>query len=662
MYNSDDEHADREQHLDALVKEGNLAQAVEMLQAWITREPWNSELLMRLAVVHWLAGEPASTLHDLDAFLALEPNNAEALARRAQALLMIGKRNDAEAALERAAQLDPHTPGVLLNRALLLEADGEIEQAITSLSDYLEQIPQDHLALARRSHLYRQLGYYPNALEDADACVQMRPDDPETHFAKALAHITLEQGPEALSACDHCLQLNPNFFPALRVKIDLLADLGHLDMAEQVLGQLELSDPDTPQTVLLRARLAGERGQFPTALTWINQYLDNAPDEPYGYYRRGMIYYNMEEYRAALADFQEYARLAPHALEAYEQQFLCYLALQEYPRAAAVSKIARDQQPQNYRLCYNYAFAELMCGHTESALAGFTTTLELAPYNDELLIRIHLALTDHADITVRRQWFTAAAARFGAAVPLVKGLLADLYLETGEFAEALALGKVVMGVDPGRAYGYLLCIKALCLLNRHPEALTLADRAVEKLPDDGRVHLARALVLRDIGLTDEAQQDLAVAGRLLPDDPEVLTQQALTLASAGKVKQAVQQLRHVVAADAHRTETYFWLGYFLLHLHHFGEALQSAEALLAQAPEMPTGHLLRAAALRGLRRNAPADEELNWLRGHDPTLLNRLNEDPIIAELMSSSTRPGLLERFRRSLRRNAQTANDKPS
>jgi tetratricopeptide (TPR) repeat protein len=228
MFNNNDDayNPERDQQLDALMKNGQYEQALALLQAWNEREPWNGEVLMRMAVVHWLTGEPARTLRDLDAFLTLYPDHAEALSRRAQALIMLGKRADAEQALLRAEAIDPNTPGVALNRALLLEADGKYDQAIDALTAYLQAVPSDHLALARRSHLRRQLGAYTEALEDADACVKMRPDDPETHFAKALAHVTLEQGQEALAACDQSLKLKPSFLPALRLKIDLLAPDG----------------------------------------------------------------------------------------------------------------------------------------------------------------------------------------------------------------------------------------------------------------------------------------------------------------------------------------------------------------------------------------------------------------------------------------------------
>jgi tetratricopeptide (TPR) repeat protein len=641
MYDGD--HSDREQQLDALVRDGQFPEALLILESWYEREPWNGEVLMRLAVVYWLSGQPARTLRSLDAYLAMDPDNAEALARRAQALLMLGKYADAEASLARAAALDPDTPGVLLNRALMAEVHNEYDTAVTALTDYLVRVPFDHLAVARRSHLQRQLGRYAEALADARQCMQMKPDEPEAHFAEALALVSLEQGEHALAACDRALGLQAHFLPALRLKIDLLADLGQVEAAAVVLQALEAAEPQAAQTALLHARLASEAGAYADALTWVNRYMDDYPDEPYGYYRRGMIHFRKGAYAEALADFAEYARLAPRAVEAYEQQFLCYLELGQLPEAIAVSRTALALQPDNYRLQYNLAFAELVEGHTETALEGFHTARRLHPLSEEVLLRIHLALSEYAPLSVRLAWFRAATAEPGVQAPLLRGLLAEALLEGGELAETVWLSTSILDEDATRPYGYLLGIKALCLQERYAEALILADRGVFTLPDDGRLHLARALVLRDMGRPDDALRALDAAAPLLPDDPEVARQRALVYGSTGQVHEAVRLLETALTQGPATADTYFWLGYFQVHRKHYKEALAAAEHLLALQPEAPEGMLVRGVALRGLKRHAEADAVLAEVRRRDPNLLERLRADPVIEALLPAppSRRPG---------------------
>lgn len=648
-------NSDRDQRVEALVNAGDLTQAMDLLDTWHAQEPWNGEVLMRMAVVHWLAGEPARTLRDLDAYLAMDPDNAEALARRAQALLMIGKREDAEASLTRAEALDPHTPGVLLNRALISEEHDDYEGAIASLNAYLDAIPHDHLALARRSHLHRQLGHYPQALADALACVQMHPEDPEAHFAEALARVTLEQGEEALAACERCNQLRESFLPALRLRIDLLADLGRLDEAEEALGHLLIRDPTSSQTALLQARLATERRQFPAALEWVTRYLDDNPDEPYGYYRRGMVYFRMGDCATALDDFREYARLAPRAVEAQEQQFMCYLELQQYTQAAEVGRIAVGLQPQSFRLHYNLAYAELLCGHLTQADAGFQTALRLAPDNEELLLRIYLALAEHAPPGFRLKWFDRAVTQTAAPDPMLTGLLAEAHLEHGHYETTLQLAREVLATDRSRPFSYLLGVKALCLLDRYDEAMALADEGVISLPLDGRVKVARAMVLRDTNRPQEALRELDEAEQLLPGDVDILRQRALVYGSLGEIDEAIRLLEAAVVAEPDNADTHFWLGYFNVHQHRFGDALAHAERILTGAPRSTEAQLIRGLALRGLGQHRQADEALAWVAGTDPALLARLRMDPVIAALIDAPAHVGLGEVVVQSLRQSWQ-------
>lgn len=643
---------DRDQQLTTLVNAGQLSEALALLESWHELEPWNGELLMRMAVVHWLAGEPARTLRDLDAYLQVDPENAEAIARRAQALLMMGKREDAEASLAKAEALDPTTPGVLLNRALLYEEHREYVRALESLSAYLEQIPNDHLALARRSHLQRQVGDFAQALADAQACVQMHPEDPETHFAEALAQVTLEHGEQALDACDRCLQVQPSFLPALRLKIDLLADLGRVEEAQTHLQSLQLLEPDSPQTALLCARLATEHDDFSAALSWINRYLDDAPDADQGYYRRGMIYLRMGDIMRALVDFEEFNRLSPAATEGYEQQFMCYLELERFADAVRVGNTAIRLQPQNYRLHYNLAFASLLTGDLEEAKAGFLHTLRLEPDNEDLLLRIYLAFTEHATPQARHAFLRDAVRQLDTPGAMLEGLLAESYLDFGRPEDAWQLAQRLIVSAADRPFPYLLGIKALCLLDRYTEATTLAEQGVTRLPDDGQLRIARALVLRDSGHPEKALQELDIAEQMQADAAEVVRQRALVFGSLGQLTEAIRLLKASLAIESESVDTLFWLGYFQLHRKRYREAIAAADHLLSLAPDAAEGHLIRSAGLRALRRHDEADDELGQARLQDQGMVERLRADPVIAQMLTPDTSVHFGERLRRSVAR----------
>jgi tetratricopeptide (TPR) repeat protein len=274
----------------------------------------------------------------------------------------------------------------------------------------------------------------------------------------------------------------------------------------------------------------------------------------------------------------------------------------------------------------------------------------LNPLSDELLLRIHLALTEHLGARERLEWFHGAVAEVSSS-PMLTGLYAETLLENAQYTEALRQATSIVREHPDRVFGYLLGIKSLSLLERYAEALALADRGVSVLPEEGRLRLARAQLLRDTGRTDEALRELDYARTLLPDDPEVSRQQALTFGSIGKIHEAVRLLEGLAESTGRdHAETFFWLGYFQLHRKHYRQALEAAEHLMRLAPGAPEGFVIRGAALHGLRRHEEANTALARVQADDPALLARLSGDPVVAALLGATDEPKLLERLRRSV------------
>ncbi|HEX2950314.1 MAG TPA: hypothetical protein VHV83_12250, partial [Armatimonadota bacterium] len=154
------------------------------------------------------------------------------------------------------------------------------------------------------------------------------------------------------------------------------------------------------------------------------------------------------------------------------------------------------------------------------------------------------------------------------------------------------------------------------------------------------------------GQPNEALHELDIAEKLLPDDADVLRQRALVHGSIGEIEEAVAVLQESLRLDGESTESYFWLGYFRIHLAQYQGALETAEQLLALIPMSAEGHIVRCAALRALHRHREADDELAWLTQQESDLLERLREDPVMEKLLNphKEQEDGVVSRFRRSL------------
>jgi tetratricopeptide (TPR) repeat protein len=624
---------------EALMREGELAQAQLLLEAWYAREPWRHDVLLRLAVVHWLAGAPARTLRALDTFLAVEPEHAEALARRAQALLALGKVVDAEVSLARAEALDPLTPGVLLNRALMLEQGGALAAAAAALGTYLARLPGDDFARVRRSHLLRQLGEFGAALTEAQAAVAARSQHPEPHLAEALAWEALDEGARALAACARGLQVAADFLPAWRVQVEILLDLGELPAARRALAEVVARQPDHPQTHLLRARVAAEAGERTEAFAALARFDEESAETPDGYYRRGLVLLRLGEYAQAEVAFADYITRLPQAFEGYEQLCLCHLARQAWPAALAAGQTAVACQPNNPRFHYYLLLAHLGAGDPQAARAVGERILTLAAGQDPFLLRTYLALMPVLSEPERVSWLERACAGGTDTRILLQALLADAYLDAGQPAKALPVAVAVCDREPASSYHFLLGVRALRALGRLPEAIQWAARGVDHLPADARLRGAYALVLRDGGHFAKALEELAHAAAIAPDDPLIPRQQALVLAAEGQVDEAITLLAGARARGVTDAESAYWQAYLLVHAGRPAEALPLIERSLAEHAT-PEAQLVRAAALRGVRRVWESQAEIAAVGLQAPDTLVRSRADPVLGEYLSRPANP----------------------
>ena len=220
----------------------------------------------------------------------------------------------------------------------------------------------------------------------------------------------------------------------------------------------------------------------------------------------------------------------------------------------------------------------------------------------------------------------------------------------GRWNAHLNFSRQVLAIDRTRPFAYLLGIKALCGLDRYAEAQALAESGIAALPQDGRLRLARALILRDTGHPLEALRELEQAHELLPTDAEVVRQQALTYGSMEKMARAVQLLEEAIALEPENAETFFWLGYFLIHRKQYQKALRAAERMLALAPQATPARLIRGIALRGLRRYREAEADLARAQYENPVLYERLSNDPFVIALIGPARHTRFSERMRRSI------------
>ena len=200
---------------------------------------------------------------------------------------------------------------------------------------------------------------------------------------------------------------------------------------------------------------------------------------------------------------------------------------------------------------FNYGTALFNVGRLEEAEAALRTFLRLEP-GSSLVPRARATLGR----TLARQGRLdeAIAVLEGAVVATpgdveARGLLADAYFQTRQFARAIPLYRDFLDANPGHAGAEANLAAALAATGATDEALDRFRRAVEAAPanPDARLNLAAALI--EAGDLDEAAVHAAEAVALNPTFVPARDLYGRILAGQGKIPEAIAQFERALEID-----------------------------------------------------------------------------------------------------------------
>jgi cytochrome c-type biogenesis protein CcmH/NrfG len=198
--------------------------------------------------------------------------------------------------------------------------------------------------------------------------------------------------------------------------------------------------------------------------------------------------------------------------------------------------------------------------------------------------------------------------------PTVLGIArAAAFFERLEPEQAAATLEPVLAADPRSAAGWLLMGRIRLTLDQAGAALDAADRAVQLLPEDPRPVATASRALTMLGRHDEAITMAYRAVIAQPDNPFWHDRVAWALLAADRhLADAEQAARTAVGLDPNEAHYYFTHGVALDALGHTDQARQALLISLRLEPENPVVQH-RLATLEGQSRTTdPAARKRGW--------------------------------------------------
>ncbi|MDQ7735505.1 tetratricopeptide repeat protein [Halomonas sp. SpR1] len=372
------------------------------------------------------------------------------------------------------------------------------------------------------------------------------------------------------------------------------ATLGDTAPAQRRLDQVEILDPESAALWLVKARLALEVEDYPTAQRAAQQGLDLAPDDV-----RFILLLAQAEIRLnniSAAEVQTNALLESHGGNENLRLSLAQLYLEEgHPEPAQRLLQPLIGQPEVPDLAYY--------------LLGAITQEQGDTDN---------ALLYYRQVSEGNEFLPARAAA------------AQMLIEDDRLLDARAFLRIErMRFDSYFSELVMLEVQLLDEINQPADADALLDREISRTPDDASLLYMRAMRRWEAGNIAGMEQDLRQILRTDPNNAEALNALGYTLADLnlpGRLQEAFELIERAYEADPNNPAVLDSMGWVYFRLGQPEEALPWLESAYTQLPDQEVAAHL-AEVLKALGREEEARRLVQQI-------IQRTDRHPLIDELL----------------------------
>lgn len=258
-------------------KQNNIGMATDYMDQAVALTPNRSDVYVRRAEVKKLIGDYNGAVDDLLLAMATDGNDPEAL----PALVRLADSNYSAviAGLSGAIRQAPRQPLFYYLRASIAAAHFHYGAAIDDFNLIIREGLYDYSGLyCSLAECYFALGQYQKALDNADqALATYEAQDDVCHYFTVRAMIQRAMGTpdKALASIDRALDHSAENMDAQVEKALILTNLKQYKEASELLGEVIMSNPFEPMPYMLRAWIANDYLNQPTAATGLyNRVID----------------------------------------------------------------------------------------------------------------------------------------------------------------------------------------------------------------------------------------------------------------------------------------------------------------------------------------------------------------------------------------------------
>lgn len=391
-------------------------------------------------------------------------------------------------------------------------------------------------------------------------------------------------------------------------RIDALRVVGDLDAADADVQAFLQDDPDFGPLNRFRSRLAADRDDLATALTWARLATDVDRSDAWGFIEVARVAARMGRHDEAFAAVDSALALRPGMPEAYRCRATSLGARGQTDAAVAALREGADANPRDLWCLLELADLYRRRGLHQAALEACDTALKRRPLDANALRYRSWVMRDLGDL-----WRAEADLREAvAALPLdsVQRDLADNLRRQRRYDESIAIAEQALQRRVRRGLAHVKI--ALTLRSRHQTGAAEGrlGLAIEDAPGDVWPRLELVDLLRQQERYDDALRVLEETVSRFPRVTAVKRRWAAILSDRGDPSGAAAKFEEIVAAAPYDVDSLIEAVDFHRKRSALAPAAELAKKAVHSRPDLPASWRCRARVLEDLDDLVAAEADL----------------------------------------------------
>jgi len=435
--------------ISAALRARDFNKAVELCRAALQTSPNNPQLWTLQGIAFASKGNSKEALTAFQQALKISPNNIAALAGAAQIEYQAGKQS-AVPLLNHLLQLRPGDPTANAMLAVLEYRQGNCAAAVPHFDKAGPLLDTQLDALHAYATCLVRLKRLDDAVLAFQRAVALQPDNPRERQVMASIQLMAHKPQDALATLQPLLQAKDVDANTLQLASRAYEDAKDTPQAVSTLRQALLLDPRNTSLYLDFATICFAHESFQVGVDVISEGLTLQPNAEDLYVARGVLYVQLAKYDQAEDDFEKAYELNPRQSLSTAAQGLVAVQTNDLDHALASVQEKLKRKPNDPQLLYLQA--DVL---SQKGIDPGTPEFDLAMRSAKRAVALQPTL---------------AAAR---------GVLAKLYMENGQYQEAIEQCRKSLISDPKDQTAVYRLIQALRKTGQKQEIPELLKRLAQ---------------------------------------------------------------------------------------------------------------------------------------------------------------------------------------